>query len=85
MKWNKTEYQLLATKVYKAINQGRLAIQEGEALTAPQIIGTECWSTLDEAEQCFSYCFVSTAIQMGLLGLVQVGRNSNRLWLYSLE
>jgi hypothetical protein len=85
MKWIKTQCRPLATKIFNATNQGRLAMRKGEALTAPQIIGAETWSTLDEDEQCFAFCFVSSAVEINLLGLARAGQDSRKNWLYQLS
>jgi hypothetical protein len=85
MLWNHKECRPLAKNIYTAIAQGRMKMTTEEFLTAPEIIGKENWSTLQENEQCFAFCFVSTAVRMGLLGLKQAGQDTRNLWLYRVD
>ena len=84
MKWTESGCRPLATEIYNAINQRRLAMPAGKGLTTRFLVGEFVWRTLDTAEKRFAGRFVSVCVRRGLLGLEQVRRDTSNHWRYTL-
>ena len=72
MKYTMKTCHPLAVKAYTRINQRRLHLPRNRDLTLRQICGRDFWRPLNDAQRRFLGKFVSVAVGMGLLELVQV-------------
>jgi len=84
MKWNMQTCYPLALKAYNTIHQRLMALPRNRDLTVRQMCGNDFWLPLNDAQRRFLGKFVSTAVGMGLFGLVQLRQDSSNHWRYRL-